>query len=371
MNVPTLRTNRACVSLAVIARNEEAVIGRCLESAKQVVDELIVVDTGSQDRTRELASKAGAKVIECPWVDDFSAARNASLDACAGEWILVLDADEYLPESSGKAIRHLLSKPCPSPRAFQLINKSSTDGGKTGMLGKIVRLFPNRPDVRYEWPVHEQVATSLQRANIPIFDTDIEIIHTGYSSTEVNQKKQTRNLRILDGFLSKTPDPHPMLYFLHGGALLDLGRPSDALQAYQRCQEKVSPRDPLHQGAIVRQATCLADLERFSEIRGLAPSLPLEQCHPELLLFFAQAELNAGNKTTAINHLQLAIEKPDCVSIPAYDPVRARARAALMLAEAFQHSLPKASISLLRLAKDSLATGHRIKMEDVLSAMQS
>lgn len=370
MRVSPLRTNFARLSLAVIARNEEAVITRCLESAKNVADELIVVDTGSQDRTCDLARKAGAKVIEHPWGDDFSAARNASLDACSGEWILVLDADEYLPESSGIAIQSLLSKPSSSPRAFHLINKSSTDGGKTGMLGKIVRLFPNRPDVRYEWPVHEQVATSLQRANIPILDTEIEIIHTGYSSTEVNQKKQTRNLRILDAFLSKTPDQHPMLYFLQGGALLDLGRTSEALQAYRRCQDMVSPRDPLHQGAIVRQATCLADLERFGEIMSLAPAHPHEQWHPELLLLIAQAELHAGNKTTAIHHLQLVIERPDCVSIPAYDPVRARARAALMLAEAFQHSLPKASMALLRLVKDSLSIGHRITLEDALSVMQ-
>ena len=90
------------VSLCMIACDEEANIGACLQSASRDVDEIIVVDTGSRDRTRSVARHHGARVVELPWRDDFSAARNHGLEQAAGEWILVLDCDERIaPESSG------------------------------------------------------------------------------------------------------------------------------------------------------------------------------------------------------------------------------------------------------------------------------
>lgn len=355
------------VSLALIARNEEGSIARCLESARAIAEELIVVDTGSTDATREIARRAGATVIDVPWVDDFSAARNVALKAAKGRWILVLDADEYLPESSAFAIKELLSGIRDKVCAFQLANKSSTDGGKTGIVGKIVRLFPNRSDIRYEWPVHEQVVTSLRRAGIEICDTDIEIIHTGYSSAEVNQKKQTRNLRILDSFIASSPSPHPMAHFLRGGALLDLGRTAEALESYILCQSLLSPSDTLHDGAMVRRASCLAELHRFEDILHLTPSKPPEQWHPELLVLRGQAELSIGNTKAAIAHLNLVFETAGSASIPAYDPVRVRARALMLLAELFKRPAPATSIAMLRLAKETLITGHKITLPEVLA----
>lgn len=355
------------ISLALIARDEESVIARCLESAKSIADELIVVDTGSVDSTREIARNAGASVIDFPWVDDFSAARNTALEAATCRWILVLDADEYLPASSANAIRTLLAETRESLRAFHLLNKSSSDEGRTGVVGKIVRLFPNRPDVRYEWPVHEQVVTSLRRAKIPIHDTEIEIIHTGYTNAEVNLKKQTRNLRILDSFLSSNATTHPMAHFLRGGALLDLGRTAEALECYTQLQSMLPPGEALREAAMVRRASCLADLHRFADILHLHPGSPEQQWHPELLVLRGQAELMLGDPKSAVTHLNLVFESPDAPSIPAYDPVRVRARAILLLAEIFKQSAPATSIAMLRLVKESLSSGRKITLPDVLA----
>ena len=178
------------LTLAMIVRNEEAYLSRCLLSVKNLADEIIVVDTGSVDASKQIALDAGAKIVNFPWSDDFSAARNAGLDVATGRWILVLDADEYLPEPSVSAIREIITSHNLPDHAFHLVNKSTTDGGLTGISGLIVRLFPNNPQVRYEWPVHEQVVTSLQREGVSIANTNIEIIHTGYSSAAVNAAKQ-------------------------------------------------------------------------------------------------------------------------------------------------------------------------------------
>ena len=87
---------RKTVSLCMIARDEEATIGMAMKSAMALVDEIIVVDTGSHDNTRIIAEGYGARVVELRWQDDFAAARNAGLAEATGEWILVLDADERL-----------------------------------------------------------------------------------------------------------------------------------------------------------------------------------------------------------------------------------------------------------------------------------
>src|SRR5262252_4050456 len=95
-----VRPLRPTLALCVIAKNEERFIRECLESARDFVDEMIVVDTGSTDRTREIARECGARVEEFVWCDDFAAARNASIDAATTDWILVLDADERLDPAS-------------------------------------------------------------------------------------------------------------------------------------------------------------------------------------------------------------------------------------------------------------------------------
>jgi hypothetical protein len=269
---------------------------------------MIVVDTGSTDRTKEIAISCGAKVLDFPWIDDFSVARNQALEAAHGKWILVLDADEYLPPVSIQAIRALTSSTDAADRAYHLVNKSTTDEGRTGMSGLIVRLFPNDQRVRYEWPVHEQVVTSLQRANIPVENTQIEIIHTGYSSPEVNSAKQERNLRILERMTKYAGNGQPMAWLLKGGALLDLQRTREALAAYVQCIDMTCSSDSIHEAALVRRASCLADLKRFNEIRAIHPANHEAGWHPELLLLRGQAEIALGDIQTGLVFLHRVFE---------------------------------------------------------------
>lgn len=357
------------LSLVLIAKNESDCIARCLQSATDIADELIVVDTGSKDGTPAIAADCGARVLHFDWCDDFSAARNVGVEAARGRWILVLDADEYLPPASVGALRTLIESP--ADRAYHLLNKSSSDGGKTGMVGKIIRLFPNRPEIRFEWPVHEQVATSLSRAGIPTLDTTIEIIHTGYSSPEVNSAKQQRNLRILEKMTSNDPAPHPMAQFLQGGALLDLGRIPEALELYKRCASSSEAAGGIAQGAVVRICTCLAALKRPADILDLLPTAPPASWHPEMLLLAGEALIQTGRTSEGITLLEHCLASSNRAMIPAYDPVRIKARCTTAIAATFEKSNLKIAVSLMKLAVSSIQQGREISPQDLETILRA
>lgn len=357
------------LSVVLIAKNEAACIAKCLVSAKGLADELIVVDTGSTDDTPRIAKDCGARVLNFDWCDDFSAARNFGLEAARGRWILVLDADEYLPGTSVRDLQALINRP--ADRAYHLLNKSSSDGGKTGMVGKIVRLFPNHSEIRFEWPVHEQVVTSITRLGMPIEDTAIEIIHTGYANPEVNAAKQTRNLRILEKITASDPHPHPMALFLHGGALLDLDRIPEALELYRRCALSKETSADLAHGAVVRICTCLAALNKPLEIIASLPPSPPSTWHPEMLFLAGEAMIQTGRISEGIALLELGLASPNHVLIPAYDPVRIKARCAIAMASAIEKTNLKAALSLLKLAASSIQQGSEIMPGDVASILRA
>ncbi|RPI67925.1 MAG: glycosyltransferase family 2 protein, partial [Geobacteraceae bacterium] len=105
MSIPAQPKPGGSVSLCMIVKNEQSHLARCLRSVKPLVDEMIVVDTGSSDRTQDIAKIFGAKVFEFPWNNDFSKARNFSLSKAAGNWILVLDADETISVKDDEEFR--------------------------------------------------------------------------------------------------------------------------------------------------------------------------------------------------------------------------------------------------------------------------
>jgi hypothetical protein len=352
------------LTLAVIARNEEAVIGRCLDSVRGIASEMIVVDTGSSDKTRALAEERGARVVGFPWCDDFAAARNAGLEAASGRWILVLDADENLAPESRKKLQMLVSDA--PDRAFRILNRSIAAAGQGGVVGRMVRLFPNLRSVRYEWPVHEQVEESLGRSGIAIVDTDLEVLHTGYSSPEVNAKKQERNLRIMEAELARGAVLPPMLEFLRGGALLDLGEPARALEAYVACLDRCTPGGNLEEAVRVRLATCLIQMERWQETLELAPKGAATGWHPELLLCLGKAALKTGNVGKGLEWLHTVLAIPPAVRVPACDDVRVMIQALMAVAEFVQTRDAAKGVALMRLAVHASATGEAPSLEAVL-----
>jgi len=246
------------ISLCLIARNEEATIQKCLRSVADLVSNMIVVDTGSTDRTRELAVACGAKVFDFPWIDDFSAARNESLRLAGSEWILWLDADEYFDEENRQRLKRLFRLLREDNRVYMMKQWSLPEQeGASALVVDHARLFRKQPGVAWRFRIHEQILPSLREVGAKVVFTDIVLRHAGYQERAVRGRKLERNLRLLHLEHQENPDEAFTLFNL-GGTYIDAGDPKAALTYLRQCVQKA------HKGATFLPKTyvLLAQVER-------------------------------------------------------------------------------------------------------------
>ncbi|MFH1196285.1 MAG: glycosyltransferase [bacterium] len=195
------------LTLSMIVKNEEKFLEGCLESVKNIADEIVVVDTGSTDKTIEIAKKYGAKIFHFDWISDFSAARNYALSKSTGKWILYLDADERLSDGSRKELKKIILTD--KKEGVNCIVKSESKQGGFPNIMQYIRLFRNHPKARFTGKVHEQIVDSLIELNFQFSQSGILIDHLGYDiSNEDLQLKAGRNLEILLGEYSNGRDPY-------------------------------------------------------------------------------------------------------------------------------------------------------------------
>jgi Glycosyltransferases involved in cell wall biogenesis len=175
----------------MIAKNEEENIKNSLECARKFADEIIVVDTGSEDATPEIARSMGAKVYFFPWCDDFSAARNESLKYATCDWIIWLDADDIIDDVNIERIKELkkILPPEKNEAYLFLIETKMVGADEDTWYWYQIRMFPNHKEIRFEGKIHEQVTFSLLRLGIKEKAVNIKITHTGY----IKKKSLWRN----------------------------------------------------------------------------------------------------------------------------------------------------------------------------------
>ena len=213
---------RPLLSLSMIVKNEENDLPGCLKSARGIVDEIVIVDTGSDDSTVEIAKQHGAKVYHFDWIDDFAAARNESLKKCTGEWILYMDADERLNDDNKNQIRQLLEQAPDKIGAYIVTlesEHSKLDGNTEMHRGGYPRIFRNYgyPTIYFKGRVHEQITPSIFALNKSIDFSEITITHLGYNQPrEVMEAKIKRNYKMLIQHVNEDP--------LNGYAWYQLGQ---------------------------------------------------------------------------------------------------------------------------------------------------
>lgn len=206
------------ISQCIIAKNEESNIEYCLRHMKEVVDEQIVVDTGSTDRTVEIAEKLGAKVFHFDWIDDFSAARNFALDKAKGDWIIFLDCDEYFSDSSvplvKKYIKEIHGNRNINGILTQLINIDKDKNVISVVENVSPRIFRKKRNMRYKKRIHEYLQDSHKPIVCDNRTEDLKILHTGYDRSIVDEKNKNKiYISMLKKELEQNPeDSHTNLY---------------------------------------------------------------------------------------------------------------------------------------------------------------
>jgi glycosyltransferase involved in cell wall biosynthesis len=201
------------ISQCLITKNEENNIEYCLSHLKSVVNEQIVVDTGSTDRTVEIAESLGAKVFHFDWINDFSAARNFALDKAKGDWILFLDCDEYFSEDSITSIKEIIK----STSRFkdvdgimcELINIDQNKNVLSTMSNISPRIFKNKDYLRFNNKIHEILTNKYNvESKVSLLNASkiLKLFHTGYDKKEVLLKnKNERNILLLQKELEESP----------------------------------------------------------------------------------------------------------------------------------------------------------------------
>jgi glycosyltransferase involved in cell wall biosynthesis/ADP-heptose:LPS heptosyltransferase/ubiquinone/menaquinone biosynthesis C-methylase UbiE/Tfp pilus assembly protein PilF len=232
------------LTVCLIAKNEEKFLAQCLKSVRDLAQQIIVVDTGSTDRTVEIAREFNAEVYSHPWNDDFAAARNAALEHANGDWVLVLDADEELPVAQHANLLADLKKSDALAHRLPLANAGENKQGRSF----VPRLFRNAPGIFYQGRIHEQVFPSLlSQSKTWGLKTSLgtaEILHHGYSKEMVRDRnKIERNLKLLRLALEENPSDANLLMNLG----LELVRSDDLAAGVERYRAafSVMSRQPL------------------------------------------------------------------------------------------------------------------------------
>jgi tetratricopeptide (TPR) repeat protein len=303
------------VSLCMIVKNEEKHLARCLHSVKPIVDEIVMVDTGSTDCTKEIGVAFGAHVVDFPWVDDFSKARNFALSQASGDWILVLDADEILSARDHENFRKLINSVQTGPAAFCIRTRNYTrhvnavgwqpntgeypeEEGPGWIPSDKVRLFTNDARIRFSHAVHELVEPALRNLNIAVSTCDIPVHHYGklqegkthektraYSNLSRKKLKKTnrdsvavRELAIQSSQLGRHEELQPQSAEAHlniGTAYWNLARYAEAADF----ADKAVRLDPTLKEARFNRAIALLLAGRAEETKSILQEVVAQ--HPE------------------------------------------------------------------------------------------
>jgi glycosyltransferase involved in cell wall biosynthesis len=253
------------LSLCMIVRNEAELLERCLQSVASIVDEIIIVDTGSTDATKQIAAIYTSQVHDLEWTQDFAAARNASIARASGEWILILDADEYLDSANLSLLKtflHSHNRREPIGVVLPVYNfVGALNSGKVSQ-SKAMRLFTRHPDLSFVRPIHEQLQS--RTGSIIELEFEMPIYHTGYTEETIESKQKTKRNEAIFQQMREQGRLTPYDSFTLGNEYLAQDRYQEALSCYLEA-DQTSEHDkswlPLCKG---NRINCLMKLHQYT-----------------------------------------------------------------------------------------------------------
>ncbi len=330
----TIDKKTACdstVSLCMIVKDEEDHLARCLQSVRPVVDEMIIVDTGSRDRSRDIARVFGAKVFDFKWTEDFAEARNYSLSKATGKMVFVMDADEVISPLDYKLFRQTARQSSRQRSAFIINTRNYTmdnnlvewvanegyydieEAGTGWTPSAKIRLFPNDPHIRFDFPVHEMVEPALQKMGIPMKRCKFQVHHYGKLNRDKSEKKGEAYYEIGCKKLEEMGDS-PI-------ALRELAIQAEGLKKHQEAVElwerfiAIVPNEPK---AYINMGISYCNLGQFDKVLVTAEkALKFAPDSKEGHYNCALAKLHLGHPDQAIEILEKL-----CEEMPEYLPAR-------------------------------------------------
>jgi O-antigen biosynthesis protein len=282
-----LQRKKIRLSLCMIVRDSAKTLPACLESIRPWVDEMVLVDTGSKDDTIDVIKRFGGRLFHFPWCDDFSAARNVSLQHAKGEWLFWMDSDDTITPECGRKLRELAYGETDRSILGYVVQVHCPGGGEGGDLDVTavdhVKLIRNRATLRFEGRIHEQILPAIRRERGEVAWTDLYVVHSGSDrSAEGQERKRERDLRLLALELKERPE-HPFTLFNLGMTYADGGRYEEAAGYLERSIARSGEFD-----SHLRKAYALLAYSRMQSGRW---DEGLETCRKGLSLFPEDDEL--------------------------------------------------------------------------------
>ncbi|MBN1477260.1 tetratricopeptide repeat protein [Candidatus Sumerlaeota bacterium] len=310
------------LSVCLICRDEAQWIADCLRSIRPHIDEIVLVDTGSTDGTPDLAKPFGPLLVDFPWCDDFSAARNAGIDAATCDFVLILDPDEGLSESDIVKLPGLMARS--DVMAHRLTQRTYSDDSRLiswqpvatpcpearGMRGFFdvsqIRLFRRLPSIRYEGRIHEDLEPSIRREGGQIATSDLIVHHWKFLTHEMRQREKSRQYLALSEakVLERSGDARAWREL--GQAAHECGELERAVEACRRAVE-LAPQDIEYR---LNLAVALAAAKSHREaVRAHTEALAIFPDHPDLLAVLGEAQLGLGDHAAAASTLDACLRR--------------------------------------------------------------
>jgi GT2 family glycosyltransferase/2-polyprenyl-3-methyl-5-hydroxy-6-metoxy-1,4-benzoquinol methylase/tetratricopeptide (TPR) repeat protein len=303
---PEDTSRKGTVALTMIVKNEESNLPRLLASVEGLFDEIVVVDTGSTDRTVEIATAAGARVVEWAWRDDFAAARNVAIENATSDWCMWLDADDELLPDERTKLEQILRSLSPSYMGYGIRCRCHEVDARYYV--DQVRIFVRDERIRFEGRCHEQNQPAILRAGGDVAWTDVIVDHHGYADPEALQAKLERNIHLLAEDLSAEPES-PDLNFWAGRTFMGLHDTPNALACLHRCVRFSGGQ--CHAMAYAAIANLESQIGAHpSALRTCMQGLEVNPTNRNLLMLAGQFMLSTGEVTRGIEMAQKALAAP-------------------------------------------------------------
>ncbi len=253
------------LSLCMIVRNEEKNLARCLDSVMGLVDEIIIVDTGSTDATKAIAGAYTDRIYDLIWQEDFSKARNYAASLARGQWILTMDADEELEGKDKDLLLQLVEKDEAEAYFFPTISFIGDTLGLEKVINMSLRLYKNKREYQYTGRIHEQLAINIIKAKPEAImaSRNVRIYHYGYTLKAFKAKeKNIRNRRILE-LMQEENKEDPFVLFSLGNESFASNDFSHALEHYYSSLEKIPENSGYEAKLLLRIVLCLIELKDY------------------------------------------------------------------------------------------------------------